>query len=297
MKPAAFRYHAPETLDEALEILAEDPWEATVLAGGQSLIPAMNFRLAQPAILVDLNRLSDLAYVEAADDGGLHIGAMTRQAVVETHPLVAERAPLVHQTMPHIAHPQIRNRGTFGGSIAHADPASELPAVALVLDAKLRARSHDGGERTIDVSDFFFGLLTTALEPGEVLTEIALPAPTPRTGWAFDEVARRHGDYALVGVAAAVTVDDAGCCTDARIGLLSVGEGPVLAATAAEALIGGELSDERVAAAAEMAAQADIDPPADLHASVEFRRHLAGVMVRRVVSRAGERARQAGEPA
>ncbi len=295
MKPAAFRYHAPDTLDEALEILAEDPWEAKVLAGGQSLIPAMNFRLAQPTILVDLNRLSELAYIEAADDGGLRIGAMTRQAVVERHPLVAERAPLVHQTMPHIAHPQIRNRGTFGGSIAHADPAGELPAVSLVLGAELRARSRDGGERTIAASDFFFGLLTTALEPGEVLTEVSLPVPAPGTGWAFDEVARRHGDYALVGVAAAVTLDEAGRCTDARIGLLSVGEGPVLAVRAAEALVGEELSEDRVATAAALAAESDIDPPADLHASVEFRRHLAGVMVRRVVLRAGERARQGPE--
>ena len=142
---------------------------------------------------MDLNRLSELAYVEATDDGGLRIGAMTRQAVVESDALVAERAPLLHETMPHIAHPQIRNRGTFGGSIAHADPAGELPTVALVLDATLRARSRDGGERTIAAGDFFFGLLTTALEPGEVLTEIILPTPACRTGWAFDEMARRHG--------------------------------------------------------------------------------------------------------
>ncbi len=290
MKPAPFRYHAPETLEEALDILAEDPWEAKILAGGQSLIPAMNFRLAQPTILVDLNRLAELAYVEATDDGGLRIGAMTRQAVVERDALVAERAPLLRETMPHIAHPQIRNRGTFGGSIAHADPAGELPTVALVLDATLCARSRDGGERTIAVGDFFFGLLTTALEPGEVLTEVILPAPTPRTGWAFDEMARRHGDYALVGVAAAVTLAGDGRCTDARIGLLSVGEGPVLAEAAAGALIGEELSEALVIEAAELAAEADIDPPADLHASAEFRRHLVRVLVRRVVHRAGDRA-------
>lgn len=297
MKPASFRYHAPETLEEALDILAEDPWEAKILAGGQSLIPAMNFRLAQPTVLVDLNRIAELAYVRPADEGGLRIGAMTRQSAVESHPLVAERAPLVHETMPHIAHPQIRNRGTFGGSIAHADPASELPAVARVLDATLCARSRDGGERSIPSSDFFFGLLTTALEPGEVLTEVLLPPPPPRTGCAFDEMARRHGDYALVGVAASVTLGDDGRCADARVGLLSVGEGPVLAAGAAEALIGEEPSVDRVAAAAKIAAQADIDPPSDLHASAAFRRHLVRVLVRRVVERAVERARLAGAPA
>ena len=254
----------------------------------------MNFRLAQPTILVDLNRLSELAYVEATDDGGLRIGAMTRQAVVESDALVAERAPLLHETMPHIAHPQIRNRGTFGGSIAHADPAGELPTVALVLDATLRARSRDGGERTIAAGDFFFGLLTTALEPGEVLTEIILPTPACRTGWAFDEMARRHGDYALVGVAVGVTLADDGRCTDARIGLLSVGEGPVLAEAAAGVLIGEELSEALVVEAAELAAEADIDPPADLHASAEFRRHLVRVLVRRVVHSAGARALAGG---
>ena len=200
MKPAPFVYYAPRSLPEALALLAEHG-DAKPLAGGQSLIPAMNFRLAQPAALVDLNGVPELAFVrEEAEGGELRLGALTRHRTLETHPLVRQRAPLLAETMPHVAHPQIRTRGTVGGSLAHADPAAELPAVMTTLGARFRVQG-PAGERWVAAGEFFTGLFATVLEPGELVVEIAVPALAPRTGWAFDEVARRHGDYALVGAA------------------------------------------------------------------------------------------------
>jgi aerobic carbon-monoxide dehydrogenase medium subunit len=292
VKPAPFDYFAPGTLDEALALLAEHGDDAKPLAGGQSLIPAMNFRLARPRVLVDLNRIGALSYIRAEKGeggGGVEIGAMTRQRAVERSDLVARAAPLLTEAMPAIAHPQIRNRGTVGGSIAHADPSAELPAVALALDARFRARSATG-ERTIVVADFFKGMLETALEPGELLVEIALPPLRPRTGTAFLEVARRHGDYALVGVAALVTLDATGRCQAACIALLSVGDGPVLAVEAGKTLVGQQRSDELLRAAADAAAKRDVDPPSDIHASATYRRHLVAVLTRRALVRAFERA-------
>src|SRR2546430_134240 len=224
MKPAPFDYFSPGTVDEALALLAEHGDEAKPLAGGQSLIPAMNFRLARPAVLVDLNGISALAYVRA-ESGGVAMGAMTRQRTVERSDVVARAAPLLAEAMPSIAHPQIRNRGTVGGSIAHADPSAELPAVMLALEARFQARSATG-ERSIPAGEFFKGMLETALEPGELLVEIAVPPLPGRSGTAFVEMARRHGDYALVGVAAVVTLDSRGRCKAARLTLLSVGDGP-----------------------------------------------------------------------
>jgi CO/xanthine dehydrogenase FAD-binding subunit len=290
MKPPVFEYQRPETLDEALSLLAERA-DAKPLAGGQSLIPAMNFRLAAPAILVDLGRLSGLRGVTASDAGGLRLGAMTTHAMVETSGLVAARAPLLAETLPFIAHPQIRNRGTVGGSLAHADPAAELPAVMLALRATLVLRTLSG-ERQVQASEFFTGLFATALEPGELLTAVLLPAPA-RSGWAFEELARRHGDYALVGVAAVLSLDAAGNCADVRIALLSVGDGPVLAVRAMAALLGQAPTAEAIGAAAELAAGEDIDPPSDIHASAAYRRQLTRVLVRRGLLRAVERARAA----
>ena len=287
MKPAAFEYFAPGTLAEALALLTRHGGDAKPLAGGQSLIPAMNFRLARPAVLVDLNRVAALAYVRA-ESGGVAIGAMTRQRTVERSELVARAAPLLAEAMPSIAHPQIRNRGTVGGSIAHADPAAELPAVMVALEARFRARSV-AGERSIAAREFFKGMLETALAPDELLVEIALTPLPPRSGTAFLEVSRRHGDYALVGVAAVVTLDRAGGCRAARIVLLSVGDGPVLAAQAAALLVGQAPSDELLRAAAAAVAR-DIDPPSDIHASAAYRRHLAAVLTRRALERAFERA-------
>jgi len=293
MKPAAFDYFTPATVDEALALLAEHGGDAKPLAGGQSLIPAMNFRLARPAALVDLNRIAELAYVRAGGkDAGLVIGAMARQRAVERSDVVARAAPLVAEAMPSIAHPQIRNRGTVGGSIAHADPAAELPAVMLALEARFRARSSTG-ERSIRVAEFFKGMLETALAPGELLVEIAVPALPARTGTAFLEMARRHGDYALVGVAAVVTLDTKERCHTARIAGFSVGDGPVLLAEAASVLAGQPPSEELLRAAGDAAATRDVDPPSDIHASAAYRRQLVAVLTRRALARAFERAKSA----
>ncbi len=289
MKPPPFRYYAPETVEETLALLAEHAWDAKLLAGGQSLVPAMNFRLASPAVLIDLNRVVGLQGIEPLDNGGISLGAMTRQRTVEHSEVVRQRAPLLHEVMPWIAHPQIRSRGTIGGSIAHADPASELPAVMVALGAQFRSQGPEG-ERTIPAEDFFLGLLMTALTPDELLTGIEIPALPERTGVAFTEFARRHGDYAIVGVAAVITLDTDGVCSDARLTLLSVGEGPYVATQAVAELHGTDLSDEAIAAAAEAAA-AQIDPPADIHASSDFRRHLTRVLVGRALRTARTRAR------
>jgi carbon-monoxide dehydrogenase medium subunit len=288
MKPAPFDYFSPATVDEALALLVEHGGDAQPLAGGQSLIPAMNFRLARPAVLVDLNRISELAYVRG-ESGALAVGAMTRQRAVERSDVVARAAPLLAEAMPSIAHPQIRNRGTMGGSIAHADPSAELPAVMLALDAQFRAKSAVG-ERSIPAGEFFKGMLETALEPGELLVEIALPPLPARSGTAFLEMARRHGDYALVGVAGLVTLDPGGRCKAARLGLLSVGDGPVLATEAGKVLAGQTPSEALFRAAGDAAATRDVDPPSDIHASAAYRRQLVAVLTRRALGRAFERA-------
>ena len=288
MKPAPFDYFAPGTVDEALALLREHGDEAKPLAGGQSLIPAMNFRLARPRVLVDLNRVAPLSYIRS-EKTGIAIGAMTRQRTVERSDVIARAAPLLAEAMPSIAHPQIRNRGTVGGSIAHADPSAELPAVALALEARFRAKGA-AGERSIAAGDFFKGMLETALEPGELLVEIAIPPASPRSGTAFLEMARRHGDYALAGVAAVVTLDAKGWCNTARIAFLSVGDGPVLAVEAGKTLVGQSRSDELLRAAADAGAQRDVDPPSDIHASAAYRRRLVAVLTRRALERAFERA-------
>ncbi len=285
MKPAPFVYFAPTTLEEALTLLAEHGDAGKVLAGGQSLIPTMNFRLAQPSVLVDLNQIAELAYLRPSTEGGLSIGAMTRQRTAERSALVQERAPLLHATMPWIAHTQIRNRGTIGGSLAHADPAAELPAVAVALDAQLRVRSQRG-ERWIAAREFYVGLFTTDLAADELLVEIVLPPQPPRTGWSIQEMARRQGDYALVGVTATITLDEAGRCQQANLTLLSVGDGPVLAQQAMRLLIGETPNPELIAAAAEICATHDIEPNGDIHASTAYRRHLAKVLTRRALQEA-----------
>ncbi len=292
MKPAPFEYFRPRSLDEALSLLDQHGGDAKPLAGGQSLIPAMNFRLAMPAVLVDLNTVPGLSYVAQPQDGagGLNIGGMTRQRDVERSPLVAERVPLITETMPHVAHAAIRNRGTIGGSLAHADPAAELPAVALALGATLTVTGKSG-TRAVPASEFFLGLFTTAVQPGEILTQIHIPPRAERSGFAFEEISRRHGDFALVGVAAAVQLDERGHCAGARIALLSVGDRPMLAEHAAETLVGHRPEPGLVRAAAEAAAASDIDPSSDIHASARFRRQLANVLTRRALTRAFERAR------
>jgi aerobic carbon-monoxide dehydrogenase medium subunit len=291
VKPALFAYHAPDTLEEALALLAQHGEEAKPLAGGQSLVPAMNFRLARPAVLVDLDRIQALSFLDPTDDGGLAIGAMTRQRAIERSALVRERAPLLHEAMPAIAHPQIRNRGTIGGSLAHADPAAELPAVAVALGAELTLRS-TAGDRTVAARDFYTGLFETVLEPGELLVGIRLPALPARTGTAFEEVSRRHGDYALVGAAALLTLDESGRVAAASLSYLSVADGPHLADSAplTGQAPGAAAFEELVAAVAAVA-----DPPSDIHASKGFRRHLMRVLGARVLTRALRRARKSND--
>jgi len=289
MKPAPFLYRAPDSLDGALELLHQHGDEAKILAGGQSLIPMMSFRLAQPAMLVDCGRLPGTSFVAPTPDGGLRLGAMTPVRELERLSIVAERAPLLRMATPSIAHPQIRNRGTIGGSLAHADPAAELPALAVTLDARLRVQ-RSGSERWVAAKDFFVGLLTTCLDPQEMVTEVALPPLPARTGWAFQEIARRHGDYAQIGVCARLTLDDRGLCESARLVFLSAGDCPIDAVSAAAALAGSPLDDAAFAAAADLARQ-EIDPSDDIHATAAFKRHLATVLTRRVLAEATEHAR------
>ncbi len=297
MKPAPFDYYAPTSVEQALDHVAQLGYDAKILAGGQSLIPTMNFRLAQPAALIDLNNIPELFFIHPSDDGGVLVGAMTRQSTVERDPLIAERAPLVRAAMPYIAHPQIRTRGTFGGSIAHADPAAELPAVTVALGARYRVRNKTG-ERWIAAEEFFVSLFTTSLQPDEVLVEIALP-PIPRTplrgvpphsGWSFQEVARQSGAYGLAGVAVLVTLDDKKRCQQVRMAFLSCGERPTLAQHAAKVLVGQAPTPEAIRAAAEAAAKDDVDPSSDIHASAAYRRHLVKVLTFRALTQAFQRA-------
>ncbi len=321
MKPAPFRYRAPETVEEVVELLEEHGDEAKLLAGGQSLVPAMNFRLAQPAVLIDLNRVAGLSFLDEVAAGGsgtlaegggdgtaaraerdgsgandkpqvLRIGAMTRQAILERDARVRASNPLLAAAIPYIAHRQIRNRGTVGGSIAHADPAAELPAVALASSARVKLVDSTG-ERWVDAADFFQGLFWTAMGPREVLTEVEVPPIPETTGWSFQEVARRHGDYALVGVAVTMTTDGDRFAR-VRIVLFAVGGAPVIAAAAEESLSGAPINATAISTAARVAAREDIDPLADIHASTEFRRHLAEVLVRRALHEA--LARATGQP-
>jgi len=288
VKPAPFAYEAPRTLESALELLTTHGDDAKVLAGGQSLIPVMNFRLARPAVLIDLNRLPDLDFIRRSDSGALRVGALTRQSRIERDPLVAELSPLLAETIPHVAHPQIRNRGTLGGTLAHADPAAELPAVAVALRARLRLIGTDG-TRWVDADDFFRGLFTTALAADELLVEVEIPAPPPRTGSAFLEIARRHGDYALAGIAATVTLDEAGACSDARLVAMSIGDRPIAAVSVADVLE-GHPPDPTLFESAAAALQQEIDPLGDIHASADFKRHLSGVLTQRALATAFDRA-------
>jgi carbon-monoxide dehydrogenase medium subunit len=284
VKPAPFKYLVAESLDHALSVKAEYGEEAKFLAGGQSLIPAMNFRLAEPALLVDINALTALDYIREGGDGAVRIGALVRQRALERDPLIARHQPLVREAAGHVAHPQIRNRGTLCGNLAHADPASEQPAVLLALGARLRAQSASG-DRWIEARDFFVSLFTTALEEDEMLVEVDLPALAPRTGTCFIELARRPGDYAMMGVAAVVTLDEDGTCADARLTYCNAGEIPVAADRAARSLVGGRIGDEQLRSAGDLARE-EIGPTGNAQASEAFQRHLAAVLTGRAVKRA-----------
>lgn len=284
MKPAPFEYFDPRTVEEAVSLLREHGDDAKILAGGQSLMPLLNMRMARPEALVDLSRVAGLDYIRETD-GALAIGAMTSKRTVEHSGLVKSRQPLLYAATRLVAHPQIRNRGTVGGSMAQADPAAEYPAVALVLSAELRAVGPDG-ERTIKADDFFVSYLTTALEPAEVLTEVRFPMLGDGTGWAFQELSRRHGDFAMAGAAVTLSVQGAGRCTEARIVLFGVGATPVRARGAEQMIVGEALAQPLLELAGRKASE-DLDEPlSDVHASAEFRRHLAEVLTRRALNQA-----------
>jgi CO/xanthine dehydrogenase FAD-binding subunit len=286
VKPPLFDYHDPSAVEGALDLLAEHGEDAKVLAGGQSLVPLLNFRLASPDHLIDLGHVPALAYVRRRD-GILRIGTMTRQAILEASPLVAEHWPLLTGALGYVAHAQIRNRGTVGGSVAHADPAAELPVAFTVLDATFHLRSRSGS-RSVGWRDFFITHLTTALYPEELLVEIEVPAVPPGTGWAFTEYARRHGDFALGGAAALITLED-GLCRRARLGLLAAADTPRRTETAEKMLEGNPITGESTAEAAR-AAVADINPTGDIHGSSQYRKQLIEGMVRRAIEQASERA-------
>jgi carbon-monoxide dehydrogenase medium subunit len=291
MKPAPFKYIAARSLEQALALKAEHGDEARFLAGGQSLVPTMNFRLTQPAVLIDINPLPQLAGMQKSGPESLHIGALTRYRDLERDPTTARDLPLVAEALPHIAHPQIRNRGTIGGNLAHADPASELPAIVVALAGQLRAQS-SRGERWIAAADFFAGALVTTLAADEMLVEVKLPVAKPRSGACFMEVARRRGDFALIGVACTVRIDDDGRCAEARIGLCNAGDRPVLAQDAGASLVGRPIGAAQIDEAGELVLRA-IDPGGSIHASKEFQRHLAGVLTKRALAEANERAQRA----
>ena len=288
MKPAPFRYFAASSLEEALALKAEHGDEAKFLAGGQSLIPAMNFRMAQPAVLIDLNPLAALSYVRQ-DGSAIRIGSLTRYRTLQRDASIAGKVTLMAEALPEVAHPAIRNRGTLGGNLSHADPASELPAVVLALGGTLHARSKKGA-RQIAARDFFTAALTTALADDELLTEIELPVLPPRSGTCFLEVARRRGDYAMMGVACTVTLDANGDCSEARLAYCNAGETAMLAPKAAQILKGQRLADATARAAAD-AAKGEVRPFGNVHASADYQRHLAGVLTRRALLAAAERAR------
>jgi carbon-monoxide dehydrogenase medium subunit len=280
LKPPPFTYHCPDTLEEALALLAEHGDEAKVLAGGQSLVPLLAFRLARPAVLVDINRIQGLSDVTTTD-GVLAVGAMVREQAAERSAAIRDQVPLLAEALPLIGHPAIRTRGTIGGSISHADPAAELPAVALATDAQLVARSAARGERTIAASDFFRGYFTTVLEADEILTQVRFPVASAGTGVRFEEAARRQGDFAMVGVAASLHLVE-GAITDARVVLIGVADTPLRSAEAEAALAGarpgGTVFDE-----AATAATRDLTPPTDLHGSAAYRRSVAATLVRRAL--------------
>ncbi|MCI0547663.1 MAG: FAD binding domain-containing protein [Candidatus Rokubacteria bacterium] len=287
MKPAPFAYLRAESAAAAVAALAEHGEEAKILAGGQSLVPMLNMRLARPAVVVDINPARDLDYVRLAD-GGLAVGALTRQRALEAW--AAERAPLLAEALRVVGHLAIRARGTVGGSLAHADPASELPAVLLACDGEVTARG-PGGERTIAAPELFLAPLTTALAPGEVLTEARFRLPAPGEGWGFAEVARRHGDFALAGAVALLGVGGDGRVARARLAFFGVGGTPVRGAAGEAVLVGQTPTPARIEEAGRAAATA-LAPDGDIHASADYRRRVAGVLAARTLTAALGRARR-----
>jgi CO/xanthine dehydrogenase FAD-binding subunit len=287
MKPARFEYHDPRNLQEALEILDKHPDDSKILAGGQSLMPLLNMRLARPKIVVDINRIAELNYVRATDTG-VAIGANARQRALQTEKLIGERLGVLREAGYFIAHPQIRSRGTICGSLAHADPAAELPALAVALDAELVATGPKAA-RTISAGAFFLSYFTTVLEPNEILTEVRFPAPPKDMAWSVLEVSRRHGDFALAGIVAGLAVErERAVISRARLVYFGVGATPIRVEQAEMALIGQAPEEAAFDAAAQIARQA-VDPSNDIHASEQYRRSVAATLTRRALRAAAEK--------
>ena len=291
MKPAPFDYYRPSTLEEAFHLLAEAGDKGKVIAGGQSLVPILNMRLSTPECLIDINGLQKLNYI-LCEEGWLKIGALTRQRDVERSELIREKSPLLSEAVPYIGHMQTRNRGTVGGSLVHADPTAELPLSLLALNAKAVIESADK-KREVELEEFFITYMTTDIMPHELLTEVWIPVGSVQKGYSFQEFSRRHGDFALVAAACLLDTDDAGRIIYARLTLGGVDAIPVVADDAAAVLIGEKLTDKLLEEAGRVAA-ANIDPEADLHASREYRLHLARVFTKRVIETAYRRATDKG---
>lgn len=287
MRPASFAYRAPATVEEVLAALEERPEDTSVLAGGQSLVPMLNMRVARPEVVVDLRRIDALAGISRTD-GVLRIGAMTRQRILENDPVVRAAVPLVPAALRHVAHVAVRTRGTIGGSLVHADPSAELPAAVTALRGRICLRSR-AGARVLSTEEFFGGALITALEPGELLEAVEIPVPPPGTGWGFREVASTHGAFALAGAAAVLRLDAAGAVEYVRVALMGVGSVPVTPGWLSDAMLGRELGDELLGDVASRLRDV-LDPPDDAHASAAYRRRAASALALRALRDAAGRA-------
>jgi CO/xanthine dehydrogenase FAD-binding subunit len=289
MRPAPFAYAAARSVDDAVKLLTQYGGDAKLIAGGQSLMPLLNFRVATPSYLIDISGLTDLDYIRSLSDG-IVIGALTRQRTIELSELVQKRCPLLHEAIRHVGHVQTRNRGTIGGSLAHGDAAAELPAVVVALGGRLVLQS-GAGRRTLSAGEFFQTYLTTALKPDEILVAIELDGWSTNAGYSFQELGRRKGDFALVGAAAGIVLTPSGQVARAGLALMGVGPTPVdLNAALTDLFRGRAPSDADLAAIADMVS-ANIEPESDIHAPADYRRHLAGVLAKRTVSTAIARAR------
>lgn len=289
MKPAPFEYHAPETVEEVLELLDQHGFDAKIIAGGQTLGPLLNMRMATPEVLIDINRVKGIDYQRHGDDGGLILGTLTRQSTLEDDARMPERQPLIAAAEPEVAHRAIRNRGTVGGSLAHADPAAEWPGLAVALDAELVLRRHGGGSRTIAARGFFQGALTTVIEPEEMLTEIRIPPWRSTSGWGFHEFNRRHGDFALAGAMVRLDLAADGGCRGVAIALIGVEDTPLRADAVEQFLLSQRIDDASLLEAAERAA-GNVTPMHDIHASAGYRRSLTRTLVYRALTDAAARA-------
>jgi carbon-monoxide dehydrogenase medium subunit len=287
MKPPKFDYFAPDSIESALALFTEHGDDARYLGGGQSLVPMMNFRVAAPSALIDLNGIAALRGIRIDEEDRLHIGAMTRTRRIEMDATIASANPLLHAAAPHIAHIQIRNRGTIGGSLAHADPAAELPGVVLVCDAEIKLVGPDGA-RSVAAGDFFESIFSTALQDGDMIAEIVFPAWPSARHWAFQEISRREGDFAMIGVAAWFDLDDAGRISAAGLAAIGAGDTP-LRLSSGETVLIGQAPGEKIFAEAARASLSDLQPGSDIQASAEYRREVGGVLVERTLKAAWER--------